>query len=88
MINWTNVKGRTKTPSYISMIPITKRKHHDLLMLSARNEFFFQLFPQVDWFLSQEQQDGKGNVESNLSPPRYGCLRLLKKKSISFLVTD
>lgn len=83
MINWTNVKGRTKTPSYISMTPITKRKHHDLLMLPARNEFFFQLFQQVDWFLSQEQQDKKGNVHSNSSPPRYGCLRLLKKILVS-----
>lgn len=83
MINWTNVKGRTKTPSYISMTLITKRKHHDLLMLPARNEFFFQLFQQVDWFLSQEQQDKKGNVHSNSSPPRYGCLRLLKKILVS-----
>ena len=83
MINWTNVKGRTKTPSYISMTLITKRKHHDLLMLPARNEFFFQLFQQVDWFLSQEQQDKKGNVHSNSSPPRYGCLRLFKKILVS-----
>ena len=83
MINWTNVKGRNKTPSYISMTLITKRKHHDLLMLPARNEFFFQLFQQVDWFLSQEQQDKKGNVHSNSSPPRYGCLRLLKKILVS-----
>ena len=55
MINWTNFLGRTKNLSYISMIPRMNRKHHDLIMPPARNEFFFQLFQQVDWSLSQEQ---------------------------------